>query len=292
MGVAIATGVAGAAASQDFDAVEIAVQDLGGGVHMLTGRGGNLAASVGPDGVFLVDDQFAPLTDKILAALRPLSDQPVRFVLNTHWHGDHTGGNENLGRAGALIVAHDEVRARMSVEQVMQAFGRVVPPAPEDALPVVTFDRSISFHVNGADVRAVHVAPAHTDGDVLVHFRGPNVLHTGDIFFNGTYPFIDLGTGGSIDGVIAAADRALEMANDATQIIPGHGPLSDRSALASYRAMLQTVRDAIAKQIAEGKDVAAVVASHPTQALDATWGNGFVKPDDFVEIVYQSLATP
>ena len=153
---------------------------------------------MGPDGVFLIDDQYAPLTDKIKAAIATVSDKPVRFVLNTHWHGDHTGGNENLGQAGALIVAHDNVRVRMSVEQFREAFGQKVPAAPKAALPVVTFNDTVTFHLNDQEIHAFHVAPAHTDGDTVIHFRTADVIHTGDVFFNGLYPFIDVGSGGGI----------------------------------------------------------------------------------------------
>jgi glyoxylase-like metal-dependent hydrolase (beta-lactamase superfamily II) len=206
--------------AQDFESVEIKTTRVASGIYMLEGRGGNLGVSIGSDGAFLIDDQFAPLTEKILAAIRKLSGAPIRFVLNTHWHGDHTGGNENLGKAGALIVAHENVRERMSVEQFIEAFGRRVDPSPPGALPVVTFTDAVTFHLNGDEIHAFHVPPAHTDGDSIVHFRIANVVHTGDTYFNGRYPFIDLSTGGTIDGVIAAADRLLELCDTETRIIP------------------------------------------------------------------------
>ena len=217
--------------AQGFDQVVIQTQSLADGLHMLTGRGGNLVVSSGADGVFLVDDQFAPLSERILAAIAKISSQPLRFVVNTHWHGDHTGGNENMGRAGALIVAHDNVRRRMSADQFQAAFQRTVPAAPPAALPVITFGEDVTFHLNGGEVHVFHVARAHTDGDAIVHFRAGNSIHMGDTFFNGLYPFIDLDSGGSIDGVIAAVDRALPLMDKKTRVIPGHGPLSDRAGL-------------------------------------------------------------
>jgi len=278
------------AVAQDFEAVKIETIPLADGLHMLTGRGGNLAVSTGADGVFLVDDQFAPLTEKIRAAISEISGAPLRFVVNTHWHGDHTGGNENLGKAGAIIVAHENVRARMSVEQFQAAFNRTVPAAPAAALPVITFRSDVTFHLNGQDVHVFHVDPAHTDGDSIVHFRGANAIHMGDTFFNGNYPYIDLGSGGSVDGVVAAADRALELADAETRIVPGHGPLGDRAALVSYRDMLAGVRERVRELIAQGKSVDEVVEARPTAAFDAKWGGGFMKPDVFTRIVYSSLA--
>jgi glyoxylase-like metal-dependent hydrolase (beta-lactamase superfamily II) len=165
---------------------------------MLVGSGGNIGVSSGPDGVFVIDDQYAPLTEKIVAAIRGFSDRPIRFVVNTHWHSDHVGGNENLGKMGALIVAHDNVRERMSVEQVMEVFGRTVPPSPDQALPVVTFGEAVTFHLNGDELYVFHVPHAHTDGDAIIHFRKANVVHMGDTFFNGLYPFIDLGSAGNV----------------------------------------------------------------------------------------------
>src|SRR5919109_689033 len=184
--------VAHAHAQPNLDTVQVSSIHVAGGVYMLAGAGGNIGVSVGDNGVFVVDDQYAPLTPKILAAVKAIRDEPVRFVLNTHWHGDHTGGNENMGAAGAFIVAHENVRKRMSVEQFIEMFNMKVPPSPVGALPVVTFTDAVSFHLNGDDIHAFHVPPAHTDGDAIVYFRTANVVHMGDVYFNGMYPFIDL----------------------------------------------------------------------------------------------------
>jgi len=277
------------AQEEDLSKVVIGTERVADGVYMLTGEGGNIGVSVGADGVILIDDQYAPLTEKIRAAIAALGDQPVRFLLNTHWHGDHTGGNENLGRAGVVIVAHENVRRRMSVEQFIEAFNEKVPAAPPRALPVVTFTDTVSFHWNGDELRATHVAPAHTDGDTVVYFRKANVVHTGDIFFNGLYPFIDVSSGGSIDGTIQAVDQILEATDPRTRFIPEHGPLGDRRQLEAYRRMLAGVRDRIAPLVGAGKTAREVVEAKPTAAFDETWGKGFLKPEQFVEIVYASL---
>ena len=273
------------AAQQTMDDVEVEAVSVAEGVHMLVGRGGNIGVSAGPDGVFLIDDQFAPLTEKILAAVRTISDEPLRFVLNTHWHGDHTGGNENLGRAGALIVAHDNVRQRMSVDQFMEAFDREVPASPPGALPVVTFSETVTFYLNGDTLHVFHVPHAHTDGDVLIHFRQANVLHMGDTFFNGRYPFIDVGSGGSVQGVIGAAEAALAVANDATRIIPGHGAIAGRAELITYRDMLRTVQTRIQAAIDQGQTLEQIRAAKPLADLDATWGDSA----GLIGFVYQSL---
>jgi len=277
------------AQQQDFSGVEIKVVPVAGGISMLEGQGGNLGVSVGEDGVFLIDDQYAPLTDKILAAIKGLSDRPIRFVLNTHWHGDHTGGNENLGKAGTLIVAHDNVRVRMSTEQFIKAFNSTVPKSPKDALPVVTFNDTVTFHLNGEEIHAFHVPPAHTDGDSVVHFRNADVVHTGDLFFNGLYPFIDVSSGGSVDGVIAAVEKILAMTGEGTKLIPGHGPLGTRADLIAYRDMLQSIRASVAALVAAGKNLEEVKAAGPTAAFDEKWGQGFLSPDNFLAIVYTSL---
>jgi cyclase len=279
-----------AARAQDFDTVQIQTVPVAPGLHMLVGLGGNLAVSTGDDGVFLIDDQYAPLTQKIRTAIAALSDAPIRFVLNTHWHGDHTGGNENFGRAGALIFAHDNVRKRLSVEQVMEALGRRIPPSPEAALPVVTFTDAVTFHLNGEDMHAFHVPPAHTDGDALVHFRRADVIHMGDIYFSRGFPFVDLSSGGSVEGLIAAVDRVLAMASSKTKLIPGHGPLSTWAELEEYRGMLVTIRDRIRDARERGQTLEQVLAAHPTREFDETWGKGFIDPESFTRTVYRSLA--
>ncbi|GAC1629805.1 MAG: MBL fold metallo-hydrolase [Nevskia sp.] len=277
------------ALAQDPPPVEIKTQAVAGSVSMLEGRGGNLGVSAGPDGLFMIDDQYAVMTDNIRKALAALGPQPLRFIVNTHWHGDHTGGNQNFGKTGAVIVAQDNVRKRMSTEQFLKVFDSKVPPSPAIALPVVTFAESVSFHLNGDDINVFHVAPAHTDGDSVVVFKNANVIHAGDVFFNGLYPFIDVSSGGSINGTIVAAERILNLANEQTRIIPGHGPLSDKKGLAAYRDMLVTVRDRISSAIKDGKTLEDVQAMKPTADLDAVWGKGFLKPEQFVMIVYSSL---
>ncbi len=283
--------VAGLALSQqDFSKVEIETIEVASSVHMLVGSGGNIGVSSGSDGILVIDDQYAPLTEKILAAIKAISDRPVDFVVNTHWHGDHTGGNENVGKAGAVIVAHRNVRARMSTEQFSSFFNRTTPPSPPGALPVVTFTEDVSFHFNGDELHVFHVEPAHTDGDSVVHWRSTNLFHMGDLFFNGGYPYIDLGSGGSADGIIAAVNRVLELANDESKIIPGHGELSNKKELTAYRDMMVEVRSRISEHVTAGKSLEQVLAAKPTQDLDAQWGTGFIKGNQITEFVYRSLS--
>ncbi len=258
-----ALAVPAAAQQQDFSQVEIKAEKVAEGLYMLTGRGGNIGLSVGRNGAFVVDDQFAPLTEKVLAAIKSITPDPVRFVVNTHWHFDHVGGNENLGKAGAFIVAHENVRRRMSTEQFSATFQRTTPASPEGALPVVTFADAVTFHWNGEEIRVFHVPPAHTDGDSIIHFVKADVVHMGDLFFNGMYPFIDVSSGGKVDGMVAAADRALAAASDKTRIIPGHGPRATKADLLAYRDTVKTLRDRIAKLKKEGKSRDAVIAAKP-----------------------------
>jgi glyoxylase-like metal-dependent hydrolase (beta-lactamase superfamily II) len=287
--VAAVALLASSATAQGED-VEIQTVEVAPGVSMLIGQGGNIGVSTGADGVFLVDDQFAPLTPKILAAVARLSDAPLRFVLNTHWHGDHTGGNENMAGQGSLIVAHDNVRRRMSSDQFISVMDRRVPASPPAALPVVTFGADVTLHWNGDALHAIHVPNAHTDGDAIVHFEKAKVIHTGDVYFAGQYPFIDRDSGGSLEGMIAAVDRVLALADHATRIIPGHGPLSNRAELARYRAMLATARDRVRAEIDAGKSLEDVLATRPLSDLDGAWGTGFMKPEAFLRTVYASLA--
>lgn len=279
--------VAAPAAAQqpDMTDVEIRVEQVAPGVAVLFGRGGNIGLSYGDDGNVLIDDQYAPLTERILAAVRSVDPDPVRFVVNTHWHGDHSGGNENLGRGGTVIVAHDNVRRRMSMEQVVR--GNAVPASPRGALPVITFSDDLSFHLNGDEIRVHHVRNAHTDGDALVYWKGSNVLHMGDTFFNGMLPFIDLDSGGSIDGLIVAVEAALALANDQSVIIPGHGPIAREADLQRYRDMLVDLRARVGQGIAAGRTLEQIRAERHADAFGRE--SDFISPDAFIETLYRSL---
>ncbi|HEX8526701.1 MBL fold metallo-hydrolase [Allosphingosinicella sp.] len=269
----------------NLDRVEIRVERVAPGVAVLFGAGGNIGLSYGSDGNVLIDDQYAPLSDRILAAVRSIDPDPVRFLINTHYHGDHTGGNEAIGGAGAVIVAHDNVRRRLSTQQLV--LGNVVPPSPAGALPVVTFSQSVTFHLNGDELRVFHVDHAHTDGDSIIYWTGANVLHMGDTFFNGMLPFIDIDGGGSIDGVLRALDQALNIATDRTVIIPGHGPIARRSDLVRYRDMLSGLRDRVAAEIRAGRSLEQIKA---LRLADPHGGpTDFFPPDFFIEQLYRDL---
>jgi len=262
------------------------------GLYMLSGRGGNIGVSSGSDGVLLIDDQYAPQAPAIRQALAAISAAPVRFVINTHWHQDHTGGNENLAAGGAVIVAHRNVRKRLGTGQFLDIFNVRIPPSPEAALPLITFTRDLTFHFNGEEISVQHIARAHTDGDAVISFRGANVIHTGDIYFAGMYPFIDVSAGGSIDGVIAAVNSLLSVIDESTKIIPGHGPLTGKKDLRLYRDMLVSVRDSVAGLVARGQSLQEVIAARPTGEFDRIWGRGVLTPDQFVEIVFRSITAP
>ncbi len=274
---------------QGFADVQINTIKVANGIHMLMGKGGNIGVSSGSDGVFLIDDQFAPLTEKIKAAVTKINPGPIRFVLNTHWHFDHVGGNENFGELGAIIVAHENVRKRLSSDQMVEFFQKKVPATPKTGLPVVTFTRDLTFHLNDETIEVFHVQNAHTDGDAVVFFRKANVVHTGDIYFSGIYPFIDTGANGSVDGVINAANIILEMIDDNTKIIPGHGPLSTKAEFRAYVNMLVTLRGAVGSGIAAGKSLEEIQKSKPSKDFDAKWGGGFLSPDKFIQLLYIDL---
>jgi glyoxylase-like metal-dependent hydrolase (beta-lactamase superfamily II) len=287
--VFLLAGAGTLAKAQDFEKAQIGTLKVEGNIYMLTGPGGNIGIYAGKDAVLLVDSQYAPVTDKIRAAVAAITDKPIQFVVNTQWHLDHTGGNENLARGGAVIVAHENVRKRLSTEQFMEFFKASIPPMPVRALPVITFERDMAFHLDGEEIRIFNVPTAHTDGDAIIHFRKSNVLHMGDILFNGLYPYIDLSAGGSINGMIAAVDRVLPLCDGNTKVIPGHGPLTDKAGLGAYRKMLAAVRDRIASEIQSGKTLPEVVAAQPTREFDDAWGKGFLKPEQFTTLVYSSL---
>ncbi|MDB5808354.1 MAG: fold metallo-hydrolase [Betaproteobacteria bacterium] len=288
--LAVIYSVSAAAQADRFDKVEIKTTKLSQNVYLLEGEGGNIGVSTGDDGVFVIDDQFAPLTARILAAIKTISDKPVRFLINTHWHFDHAGGNENLGKNGVVIVAQDNVRKRLAAKTPIDFFKSTYGPTPAAGLPAITFKETVTFHLNGDQATAIHAPNAHTDGDSIIHFRNANVVHMGDTYFNGLYPFIDTGTGGSVKGMIAAADRGLQLTDDTSKIIPGHGPLSNKAELKAYRDMLASVSAKVTMLVKQKKTLAQVIAAKPSSAYDGKWGNGFLKPDQFVEIVYTSIA--
>lgn len=279
------------AAQQNLDSVQVTSQRLSDRVYVLFGAGGNIGLSIGDDGAFIVDDQFAPLSPKIKAAVAQLTDKPIRFVVNTHWHGDHTGGNERMARGGAVIIAHENVRKRMSIDQILERNGATTrtPAAPYAALPVVTFAQDVTLHLNGDSIFVVHVPPAHTDGDALIFYEKSNVIHMGDTFFNGGYPLIDTATGGTFDGIITAADKALGLANADTGIIPGHGAVATRRDLQRYRDALTTIRSRILKMVLEGKTLDQVRAAKPTADWDEAWGKGFISGDALTATAYADL---
>jgi cyclase len=287
--VAVALGAAAAVAQQDMSKVEITSQQVGPQVWMLKGAGGNIGVFAGPDGVVLIDDQFAPLSEKIRAAVAKISEKPIRFVINTHWHGDHSGGNENFAAAGAAIVAQDNVRTRMSVPYSNPVFGWKADASPAGALPILTFPDSLSFHLNGEDVVCFHVANAHTDGDVVVWFPKENILHAGDVVFTHQFPIIDVGTGGTLAGMIAAQERILRLVGPATKVISGHSPVATRAEVQAAHDMLAQVRDRVAKDLRKKETLEQIQAAKPLADLEESWGKGYVKSDIMVKTAVLDL---
>ena len=271
---------------QDFSKVEVKATRVAGSVYMLTGSGGNIGASVGEDGIVIIDDQYAPLASKIEAALRSITDKPVKFIVNTHYHGDHTGGNEYFGKT-APIVAHENVRKRLASGVTRR--GQTTPPAPKGALPVLTFDESVTIHLNGEDVRAVHMPHGHTDGDSVIWFTKSNVVHMGDDFFNGFYPFIDQENGGSVRGLIANLDKVLSVVADDAKIIPGHGALSDKAGLRKFNDVLKATMSGVENAMNAGKSLEQIKAEKVLAEWDAAWGQGFIKTDAWIDTLHREL---
>ena len=283
------TGIMSLAPTGQSAEVKIMTIPVTDQIYVITGEGGNIGLFIGEDGTFLIDDQFAPLTEKILAAIKSVGGDFPRFLINTHYHGDHTGGNENLGKGGTLIFSHDNVRERLSTGSFIEPFNVKREAVSPEGLPVVTFSEDISFHLNGDSIQAIHVPHAHTDGDSFIYFNKANVVHAGDLFFNGFYPFIDVTHGGSLKGMIKAVDRVLERADENTKIIAGHGPLGDRSQLERYRQMLGIAYERLNKLKAEGKTAQEAAAAKPLADLEATWGDGMFKSDRWIEIIYSGV---
>lgn len=285
----LALSVGTATAQEDrFAKTVITAEKVADNLYVLFGDGGNIGLSVGEDGAFMIDDQYAPLTPRILAAIKKLTDQPVKYVVNTHWHGDHTGGNENLGKRDSVIVAHDHVRDRMSVDQD-RGNGRVTKASPKPALPVITFDHQASLHLNGDEARAVHYANAHTDGDSVVFFEKSNVVHMGDIMFYKRFPFIDDFSGGTIDGVIAAVTDVISRSNADTVVIPGHGPVTNLDGLNEYLDLLVKARTRVNALKVAGKSKDEAIAAKPMADYAKVWNWNFINEDSFVKLVYVTL---
>ncbi len=257
------------------------------GVYVIEGKGGNIGVSVGADGVILIDDQYAQVTPQMLEALATIDPRPPRFVLNTHWHGDHTGGNENLAKMSSIIVAHEGVRTRMSTDQASVFLNYQTPASPAIALPIVTFNDRLSLHVNGQELQGLHAAQAHTDGDTVVVFRKANVIHMGDLFFHGMYPFIDLESGGSVLGLISAIDRILALADAKTRIIPGHGKITDQAGLAAYRKMLVETNARMVALVKAGKSLEEALAAKPNADYDATLNWSFITAERYAHTLYE-----
>jgi glyoxylase-like metal-dependent hydrolase (beta-lactamase superfamily II) len=276
-----------ASAQTDFSKVEMKATKVAGNVWMLEGAGGNIGVSVGDDGLLIVDDQFAPLADKIRAALKGIADKKLHFILNTHWHGDHTGGNVAFGPE-ATIIAHDNVRKRLATEQKSTVFNTTTPPSPKEALPVITFDQTLTVHFNGEEIRAIHYPKGHTDGDSVIFFSASNVVHLGDDFFAGRFPFVDLESGGSVEGLVKNIGELIAKIPADVKLIPGHGPISTLDDLKSYHRMLQQTTEIVRGKIKAGKTLDQI-KSEGLPAEWAPWGTGFIKTDRWVETIYKSL---
>jgi len=275
-------------AQSRFDDVVIKTNKVTDNIYMLEGSGGNIGVLVGEDGVFMIDDQYAPLSEKIKAAISTLSTKEIKYLVNTHWHGDHAGGNENFGKDGATIIAHENVRKRLSTDQHNKAFNRTTKAAPKVAWPVITFEENMSLHLNGQKVMLIHVHNAHTDGDTFVWFPDSNVLHMGDCFFKGRFPYIDLGSGGSVSGALRAIEAAMMITDADTQIIPGHGTMANKSDLLSYYQMLSTMYDRVKKEMVAGKTVDEIKAAGLTDDY-AEWGTGFINSERIIDIIWTDI---
>jgi len=280
---ALSIGAGVASPQQDFSKVEVQAQKVNGNVYMLTGAGGNIGVSAGPDGVLIVDDQFAPLAEKIRAALKGINSGKLKFILNTHFHGDHTGGNKEFGPE-APIIAHANVRKRLSAEQTRG--GQTTPAAPKEAWPVVTFDQSVSVHFNGEEIKALHFPHGHTDGDSVIFFTGSNVVHMGDDFFAGRFPFVDIDSGADVDGLIKNIGEIIAQINPDAAIIPGHGPVSKLDDLKAYHRMLVETSGIVRKKMAAGKSLADIKSEGLGEEWKS-WGTGFINGEKWIETIHR-----
>ena len=277
------------ACGQDWSKVEIQTVQVTENIYVLAGAGGNMVLYVGKDGNLLVDTGYAELKDKVQAALKEISDKPVRQVVDTHWHFDHVGGNEWLAQQGATLIAHEKTLQFMTEERYITVIGKTVEPSPHAALPTKTFSDGMTLTLDGEEIHLVHLPAAHTDGDCLVHFRKANVLHVGDIWFRGMYPFFDVNAGGTLAGIIAGLDRALALADENTTIICGHGPLGRKAEMQAYRDMLARVHDRIAAVVKQGVPRDIIIGAGPTKDLDEKWGRSWLTPSAWVGLIYDGM---
>lgn len=275
--------------SQDWDSIEIKTYKINDKISVLEGSGGNIGVLHGEDGIMIIDSQYAELNEKITKSLGAISDRELKFIVNTHWHFDHVGGNELLAKDGAVILAQDNVWKRMSTGQFMEWIERDIPAFPKAALPIITFKNEITFHLNDEEVYVFHSGPAHTDGDAAVWFKTSNAIHMGDTFVTYGFPFIDVSAGGTLNGMIAFQGNVLKMIDDQTKVIPGHGPILGKSDLEKFRNQLIEVRSKIMPLIEAGKTRDEVITENPIAEYDEIWPDGFVKSKDFLLLVYQRL---
>ncbi|MGH1428011.1 MAG: MBL fold metallo-hydrolase [Arenicella sp.] len=287
--MSVITGALLASVHANADDAPLSSQKLSNSIYLLSGKGGNIGVSIGKDGTFLIDDKFAPMTNDIIEEIKKVGGSVPKFVLNTHWHGDHTGGNENLGKQGSIIVAHENVRKRLTVDSFIKAFNNKTTAYPEVALPVITFTQTMQFHLNDDGIEVIHIPKAHTDGDSVVYFTNDNVLHTGDIFFNGFFPFIDTAHGGTLKGTLKATEQLISMTDESTKIIPGHGPLANKADLVAYRDMLAAAYLNLKAQKSMGNSLEQAQKAKPLKDLDKKWSNGIFKADKWIEVVYDGL---
>jgi cyclase len=277
--------------AQKFKDVEIIVNQLdNNGTYMLVGKGGNIGLSVGDDGVLLIDSQFKQLTDKILSAINNrITDKSVKFLINTHWHQDHTGGNENFVKNGAIIIAHENVRERLNAEQFVDFLNKTFEASPLTALPTITYKDSITFYFNEDKIDVYHLPNAHTDGDSIIYFNKRNIIHTGDIYVNGRYPFIDHSSGGSIDGIITGIEKIISIIDNETKIIPGHGLLSNLGELQDYLIMLKDIRQQVLTMVNNGATLNEIIKSDITSKYDNLYSDSFINSEDFLGFVYNDV---
>ena len=275
-------------AQRNFDDVQIRAEQVAEQIYVLFGAGGNIGLAIGDDTAYLIDDQYAPLSEKITAAVREITDKPITFLVNTHWHGDHTGGNANFGTSGTILIAHEAVRKRLGAPS--ERNGQVREASPEVALPQITFSDTLTLHLDSQrSMHVMHVNNSHTDGDSYIYFPEDNVLHMGDNFSNGGYPFIDLNSGGDIDGFVKNLNMVLFMVDEETRIIPGHGPVADRKTLRAYRDMVETLRNRVKGAIDAGSTLDETLQQGLSKEWDAQFGTGFISGERIITAIYQSL---